>query len=166
MPLNLNFRTERPLPPHHRGWLGDPSVYLVALTGPARCTEEGARRSGTTWQCQDHVQTGSCGSVITLSSPPGRLRRLGRVAWPEKGCMLSLPHVPLPFPSLASPVGLLCSLLCRLSGLPFIFRISPTQGSNPCLLVSPALAGNPRDGGYLQLYSKCHPLEGPLSQSL
>ena len=125
-------------------------MCLVALTGTAACTEEGARRSGTTWQCCNHVQTRSQGSVVTLSScaaphppPAGAVR--GWTEGPGRRRGVCCPYVacPSPFPSLASPAGLPCSLLCRLSGLPFpIPGDLPNPGIEPASLVSPALAGD------------------------
>ena len=165
LPLNLTLGLSGP--PHTTGLIGDPSMYLVALSGPAACTEEGARRSGTTWQCCDHVQTGSHGSVITLPSPlPWQvLRGAGQSGLAGEGVYV----VP-------TSHALHCFQALVLVGCRFLFQgIFPAQGSNPhllCLLhwqatsLPPTPPGSPCDGGYFQLYSKCHSLEGLLSQSL
>ena len=130
-----------------QGWLGIHPCIWLHLLGRLRAQKQGACRSGTTWQCCDHVQTGSQGSVITLSSctaPPPAGAARGWTEGPGRRRGVCCPYLacPSPFPSLASPAGLPCSLLCRLSGLPFpIPGDLPNPGIEPASLVSPTLAG-------------------------
>ena len=121
--------------------------------------------------------------MVTLSSfaapPPHRQGLWGagqRGLAGEGVCVVPTSHALHRFQ--AWPLQQACHVACcvGLVGCHFLFQgISPTQGLNPhllCLLHWQAISlpsvppGSPCDGGYLQLYSKCHSLEGPLSQSL